>query len=232
MPITDILVRNAQERGNETALIEINPQELEKRRTSWRDYALIEPGRSNSFRSELTWGEFDRKANRLANYLLNRGIRKGDKVAILLMNCLEWLPIYFGILKSGAMAVPMNFRYTAEDIRYCLDLADADYLIFGPEFTGRVEDVCDRLPRIKSFIYVGEDCPYFAESYSTLMAYCSNKAPAVSIDDEDDAAIYFSSGTTGFPKAIVHRHRSLMHACIVEQKHHHQTADRKENTLC
>ena len=225
MPITDILVRNAQERGNETALIEINPQELEKRRTSWRDYALIEPGRSNSFRSELTWGEFDRKANRLANYLLSRGIRKGDKVAILLMNCLEWLPIYFGILKSGAMAVPMNFRYTAEDIRYCLDLADADYLIFGPEFTGRVEDVCDRLPRIKSFIYVGEDCPYFAESYSTLMAYCSNKAPAVSIDDEDDAAIYFSSGTTGFPKAIVHRHRSLMHACIVEQKHHQQTAD-------
>ncbi len=225
MPITDILARNALEKGSETALIEINPQELEKRRTSWRDYALIEPGHSNSFRSELTWGEFDRKANRLANYLLSRGIRKGDKVAILLMNCLEWLPIYFGILKSGAMAVPMNFRYTAEDIRYCLDLADADYLIFGPEFTGRVEDVCDRLVRIKSFIYVGEDCPSFAESYSTLMAYCSNKAPAVAIDDEDDAAIYFSSGTTGFPKAIVHRHRSLMHACIVEQKHHQQTAE-------
>ena len=175
--------------------------------------------------SELTWGEFDRKANRLANFLLSRGVRKGDKVAILLMNCLEWLPIYFGILKSGAMAVPMNFRYTADDIRYCLDLADADYLIFGPEFTGRVEDVCDRLPRIKSFLYVGGDCPSFAESYSSLMAYCSSKAPAVPLDDEDDAAIYFSSGTTGFPKAIVHRHRSLMHACLVEQNHHQQTAD-------
>ena len=225
MPITDILVRNALEKGNETALVEINPQELEKRRTSWRDYALIEPGHGDSFRSELTWGEFDRKANRLANFLLSRGVRKGDKVAILLMNCLEWLPIYFGILKSGAMAVPMNFRYTADDIRYCLDLADADYLIFGPEFTGRVEDVCDRLPRIKSFLYVGGDCPSFAESYSSLMAYCSSKAPAVPLDDEDDAAIYFSSGTTGFPKAIVHRHRSLMHACLVEQNHHQQTAD-------
>ena len=225
MPITDILARNAKEWGSDTALVEINPQELEQKRVSWRDYSLIEPSRTDSFRAELTWGEFDRKANRLANFLLTRHIGKGSKVAILLMNCLEWLPIYFGILKSGAMAVPMNFRYTADEIRYCLDLADADVLIFGPEFVGRVEDICDRLPRVKSFIYVGEDCPSFAESYSNLVSYCSSKAPAVMIDDEDDAAIYFSSGTTGFPKAIVHRHRSLMHSCIVEQKHHGQTKD-------
>jgi len=80
MPITDILTKNAIERENEVALVEINPQELEKRRTSWRDYALIEPSRTDSFRSELTWGEFDRKANRLANFLLTRRIRKGDKL--------------------------------------------------------------------------------------------------------------------------------------------------------
>ena len=230
MPITDILQRNAGEWENDVALVEINPQELEKRRTSWRDYSLIEPSRTDSFRSELTWGEFDRKANRMANFLLTRHIRKGDKVAILLMNSLEWLPIYFGILKSGAMAVPMNFRYTAEEIRYCLDLADADYLVFGPEFVGRVEDICDRVPGIKSFIYVGEDCPSFAESYSSLVSYCSSKSPAIKIDDEDEAAIYFSSGTTGFPKAIVHRHRSLMHSCIVEQNHHQQT--REDVFLC
>ena len=225
MPITDILARNAETWGSDTALVEINPQELEQKRISWRDYSLIEPSRTDSFRAELTWGEFDRKANRLANFLLTRHIGKGKKVAILLMNCLEWLPVYFGILKSGALAVPMNFRYTAEEIRYCLELADADVLIFGPEFVGRVEDICDRLPRIKSFIYVGEDCPSFAESYANLVSYCSSKAPAVAISDDDEAAIYFSSGTTGFPKAIVHRHRSLMHSCIVEQKHHGQTKD-------
>ncbi len=225
MPITDILTRNAENFGNEVALVEINPQELEQKRISWRDYSLIEPSRTDSFRSELTWGEFDRKANRLANFLLTRHIGRGDKVAILLMNCLEWLPIYFGILKSGAMAVPMNFRYTAEEIRYCLDLADAEYLIFGPEFVGRVEDVCDRLPKIKSFIYVGEDCPSFAEPYNSLVSYCSGRNPEINISNDDDAAIYFSSGTTGFPKAIVHRHRSLMHSCVVEQKHHGQTRD-------
>ena len=114
MPITEILARNAELYGEDVALVEINPQELEKRHTTWKEYSLIEPSRSDSFRSEMTWGQFDRKANRLANFLLTRHLRKGDKVAILLMNCLEWLPIYFGILKAGAMAVPLNFRYTAE----------------------------------------------------------------------------------------------------------------------
>ena len=225
MPITEILDKNAALYGNDTALVEINPQELEKRHNSWREYSLIEPGRSDAFRSELSWAEFDRKANRLANFLLTRRIKKGDKVGILLMNCLDWLPLYFGILKSGAIAVPLNFRYTAEEIKYCLELADVDYLFFGPTFIGRIEAICDRMPRIKSFIYVGCDCPSFAESYADLVSYCSSKAPCVPLSDEDDAAIYFSSGTTGFPKAIVHRHKSLMHACIVEQKHHGQTRD-------
>ena len=225
MPITEILEKNAALYGDDIALVEINPQELEKRHSSWREYALIEPGRSDAFRSELSWNEFDRKANRLANFLLTRRIKKGDKVGILLMNCLDWLPLYFGILKSGAIAVPLNFRYTADEIKYCLELADVDYLFFGPTFVGRVEAICDRLPRIKSFIYVGCDCPSFAESYTDLVSYCSSKAPRIALCDDDEAAIYFSSGTTGFPKAIVHRHRSLMHACIVEQKHHGQTRD-------
>lgn len=225
MPITEILEKNAALYGDDVALVEINPQELEKRHSTWREYSLIEPGRSDAFRSEITWAEFDRKANRLANFLLTRRIKKGDKVGILLMNCLDWLPLYFGILKAGAMAVPLNFRYTAEEIKYCLELADVDYLFFGPTFIGRVEDICDKLPRIKSFIYVGCDCPSFAESYADLVSYCSSKAPKVAISDDDDAAIYFSSGTTGFPKAIVHRHKSLMHSCQVEQKHHGQTRD-------
>ena len=225
MPITEILERNAALYGDDVALVEINPQELEKRHSTWREYSLIEPGRSDAFRSEITWAEFDRKANRLANFLLTRRIKKGDKAGILLMNCLDWLPLYFGILKAGAMAVPLNFRYTADEIRYCLELADVDYLFFGPTFIGRVEDICDKLPRIKSFIYVGCDCPSFAESYMDLVSYCSSKAPKIELSDDDDAAIYFSSGTTGFPKAIVHRHRSLMHSCQVEQKHHGQTRD-------
>ena len=164
MPITEFLEQNSRLYAEETALVEINPQELENRHLTWKEYSLIEPSRNDPFRTEITWREFDRKANRLANFLLTRHITKGKRVAILLMNCLEWLPIYFGILKSGAMAVPLNFRYTAEEIRYCLELADADMLIFGPSFTGRVESIFGRIPKVKSLLYVGEDCPSFAES--------------------------------------------------------------------
>ena len=230
MPITEILERNARDFGDDVALVEINPQELEKRHTTWREYSLIEPSRIDSFRSELTWREFDRKSNRMANFLLTRRVKRGEKVGILLMNCLEWLPIYFGILKSGAMAVPLNFRYTPDEIKYCLELADVETLIFGPEFIGRIEAVCDRIPKVKNLIYVGEDCPSFAEPYSSLVSYCSSKSPSIPILDTDEAAIYFSSGTTGFPKAIVHAHKALVYSCQVEQNHHKQT--REDTFLC
>lgn len=225
MPITEFLERNAKEYPQDTALVEINPKVMEQAKVTWREYSLIETNPMNAGRREITWLDFDKKANRFANLLLSRGIRKGDKVAILLMNCLEWLPIYFGILKAGAIAVPLNYRYTAEEIRYCLNLAEADFLVFGPEFTGRVEEICDCMPRVRSMLYVGKDCPTFAESYDRLTQFCTSKNPNVPLTEDDDAAIYFSSGTTGFPKAILHTHRSLSHAAQVEQHHHGQTKD-------
>jgi len=86
MPITEILSRNARLYGDDVSLVEISP-ELGSRR-------------------EITWRGFDDAANRFANLLLERGIARGAKVAILLTNSLEWLPIYFGILKTGARPCP------------------------------------------------------------------------------------------------------------------------------
>lgn len=117
MPITEILARNAELYGQEKCLTEINLDLQESHNVTWREYELIENNPAGEYRREMTWRVFDEKANRLANLLLKRGIKKGDKVAILLMNCLEWLPIYFGILKAGAIAVPLNFRYSAEEMR-------------------------------------------------------------------------------------------------------------------
>lgn len=225
MPITDLLERNCRLYGNETCLVEINPQMRDSRRVTWKEYELIEPSSESYYRREITWNIFNEKANRFANLLLSRGIRKGDKVAILLMNGLEWLPIYFGILKTGALAVPFNFRYSAEEIEYCVKLAEVDVLVFGPEFVGRVEEIAEDISQNRLLFYVGSDCPSFSEDYITLTADCSSQSPAIAVDDKDDAAIYFSSGTTGFPKAILHNHESLMHAAKVEQQHHHQTKD-------
>ena len=111
MLITEILARNARLYGAETALIEREP--------------------AVSGRREITWHQFDDQANSLAQALLARGIAKGDRVVHLMTNCLEWLPIYFGILRTGAWAVPLNFRFVARTIARCTATAEARTMIFG-----------------------------------------------------------------------------------------------------
>ena len=225
MPVTDLLERNHKLYGDEVALVELNPLMKDTRKTTWKEYDLVQQTSPVAYRREITWSVFDEKANRVANMLLGRGIKKGDRVAILMFNCLEWLPIYFGILKTGAIAVPFNFRFSADEIQYCADLAQVHILFFGSEFIGRIESIADELQKGRLLIYVGDGCPTFAESYRELVADCSSQAPLVRLEEEDDAAIYFSSGTTGFPKAILHNHESLSQAAQMEQKHHLTSRD-------
>ena len=223
MPITDLLERNSKLYGNEVALVEIDPQVTEMQRVTWKEYELVQPTQSEFYRREITWSVFDEKANRVANLLLSRGIKKGQKCAILLMNCLEWLPIYFGILKTGAIAVPLNFRYTSDEIEYCVKKADADVLFYGPEFIGRVENIIDHLNKDHLLFFVGDSCPGYADDYYKHVSNCSSVAPKILIEDKDKAAIYYSSGTTGLPKAILHNHRALMQSAQMEAIHHETT---------
>ena len=226
MVITDFLERNSRLYGSEIALVEINPSEERDKAVTWRDFSLIENARPEApYRRELSWKDFDRRANRFANLLLSRGVPRGTKVGILLMNCLEWLPLYFGILKAGCIAVPLNFRYSSDEIQYCLDLADVEILVFGPEFVTRIDPIADSLGKVGMKFFVGRGGPSYAEDCLRLMGFCSSSAPPIALDEEDDAAIYFSSGTTGFPKAILHRHKALVCSCMTEQAHHGQTRD-------
>ena len=221
MPVTDLLRRNAREHGDEVALIELNPAMEETRKISFKEFDLVQQTKSTPYRHEITWQIFDEKSNRVANMLLGRGIKKGDKVAILMFNCLEWLPIYFGILKTGAIAVPFNFRYTANEISYCADLAEISVMFFGPEFVDRLNINAEELAKDRLLLYVGDgQAPEFAENYWQQVADYSSRDPMIELTEEDYAAIYFSSGTTGFPKAILHPHRSLTQAAEMEAVHH------------
>ena len=225
MTIIDLLERNAREWPDDVALVEINPDQPETRRITWHEFELVEPSvRQPHYRREMTWSVFDEKANRIANMLRSHHVGKGNKVAILMMNCIDWLPIYFGVLKTGAVVVPMNFRYAANEIEYCLKLSESNVLIFGPEFIGRIEEIADKIPNV-ALVFEGPGCPSFAEDLVELINECSSSFPSCELTEEDDAAIYFSSGTTGFPKAILHKHRSLIHSARVEQAHHGQTKD-------
>lgn len=227
MPVvTDLLKRNATTNGNEVALVELNPTMEDPRKYSFKEYDLVQQTTKRPYRRQITWQVFEEKACRVANMLLDRGISKGDKVAILMFNCLEWLPIYFGILKTGAIAVPFNFRYTANEISYCADLAEVSVMFFGPEFIDRINMNVDSLTRGRLLIYVGEGaCPEVAENYWDLVADYASTDPGISLTEDDLAAIYFSSGTTGFPKAILHPHRSLIQAAEMEAVHHATTKD-------
>ncbi len=213
MLITEILARNARLYGAETALVERDPA----------------AGR----RRELSWRQFDDQANRLAQALRQRGVAKGDRVVHLMTNCLEWLPIYFGILRTGAWAVPLNFRFVAATIARCIDTAEARAMIFGPEFIQRLEEVKASLDRtVKTYIFVGPEDrrPDWAVGYEALLADAPAVDPAVDLSIIDDAALYFTSGTTGTPKAVRLTHRNLEAACYVENAHHRQ--NHADNFLC
>ena len=213
MLITEILSRNARMYGPETALVEREP---EKNR-----------------RKEITWKEFDDQANQVANALIARGIKKGDRVVHLMTNCIEWLPIYFGILRTGAWAVPLNFRFVAKTIKRCTETAGAKAFVFGEEFIDRINSIKEDLDKIvKTYVFVGpeEVRPGYAESYQKVMESQPLVDPQVDIEISDEAALYFTSGTTGTPKATLLTQRNLEFACVVENHHHHQTHN--DNFLC
>jgi len=212
MPITDMLSLNAQIYPDEVSLIEREP--------------------AAGIRREITWKEFDDNANKFANFLISCGIKPGDKVGLLLMNCLEWLPLYFGILKTGAWAVPLNFRFTANEISKCMEVAQAKVLIYGPEFIERIKSIREEISFIKEFVYVGNSRNNEMNNliYSDILSEFPADTPDIPIKDEDEAALYFTSGTTGVPKPIVLTHGNLVSACITESHHHLQTHE--DNFLC
>jgi len=212
MIITEILARNARMYGDEPALVERNPAENK--------------------RVVLSWRAFDEMANRIANALIAGGVRKGDRVIQLMMNCIEWLPVYFGILRTGAWAVPLNFRFTAPDIRDCAQIADAKAMIFGEEFLERIDEIRGRLPTIEQFVFLGSNTkkPAYAISFQDFLDRGAANDPGVPLNLMDEAGLYFTSGTTGTPKPILLTHRNLEAACITENRHHHQTHE--DNFLC
>ena len=187
------------------------------------DIALIELHPSANIRKTITWRELDTRANQVANALIERGIKKDDKVVHLMMNSIDWLAAYFGIIRTEAWAVPLNFRFTAKEIKYCADIAEARMMILSEEFAERVVSLHNQLPTVEKYIYVGQKVPAGMEAFEEVISQAPSSPPKVNITEEDTCGLYFTSGTTGDPKPIVLTHRNMEFAAILEQKHHYQT---------
>ncbi len=205
MLITEILARNGRMYADETALIERDPEHHSRR--------------------EISWCEFDRQANQIANLLRSRGVGPGSRVVHLFMNSLEWLPLYFGILRCGAWVVPLNFRFDSENIRHCVAVADADVIFFGPEFFTRIAAVKEQMNSVKHFFSLGPCDLDGVENYLDLIDNFEPEDPQLELHYDDSAALYFTSGTTGLPKPILLTHGNLESSCIVENRHHLQHHD-------
>ncbi len=189
------------------------------------DCALIELRPSKNFRREISWKTFDQEANRVANALLDMGVKRGDKVIHWMMNSIDWLIAYFGILRTGAWVVPLNFRFTSSDFKYCADISEAKIAIIGDEFIERIDQVRGQLGKIKRFIALSDRAPSYIRKYHEVFEGFPIEPPGINLREEESCSLYFTSGTTGMPKPILLTHGNLKCAAVTEFAHHHQTKD-------
>jgi long-chain acyl-CoA synthetase len=178
--------------------------------------AFVEIASLSGLRKELGWSEFDRRTNALANALLTLGVKKGDRVFLLGKNSLNWLEAYFSIIKMGAWAVPLNFRFTDDDLRFCASVAEPGCIIIDPEYGSRIEALLPALPSLQTVITMGTRACQGHMSVETLIAENDTSRPAVELRDEDECGLYFTSGTTGVPKPILLLHRNLFCPAVNE----------------
>ena len=141
-----------------------------------------------------------------------------------MMNSIDWLEVYFGIVRTGAWVVPLNYRFTAPEIKYCTDIAEAKTIIFDDNFTTRVAGIRPALS-VDNYIFVGQNTPPDTENLESVVSSSSTRPPIIEFVDEDPCGLYFTSGTTGKPKPILLTHKNMEHACITENQHHYQTPE-------
>lgn len=159
---------------------------------------------------ELTARELDERSNRLANALASLGIAKGDRVAILAENCLEYIELNAAAAKSGIVIAPMNIRYTPAELTALLEQIEPEALIFTPRYAGQIAGLHQYAGKR---IVIGEPREGWI-GYEEIVSAASPEAPQVEIAEDDLFSILFTSGTTGQPKGIMLSHRNLLANCI------------------
>jgi acyl-CoA synthetase (AMP-forming)/AMP-acid ligase II len=165
-------------------------------------------------RKAIRWAQFKERVNRLANALVDRGVKKGDKIFIFGRNSINWLEAYFAVMATGAWAVPLNYRFTAENIIYCNNIAKSVAFIMDEEYAEMISTIRSDLTSVRNYVCIGSFKDM--ERMEDLIEKGSSKQPKIEIKGEDECALYFTSGTTGAPKPVLHVHKNMVSVALNE----------------
>ncbi|MFC1905467.1 class I adenylate-forming enzyme family protein [Chloroflexota bacterium] len=183
---------------------------------NWPDKeAIVEMDPVSATRRALTYKQYDDRVNMLANALLDSGIKKGDMVLHLMRNGIEWLETYFAIIRIGAIVVPLNFRFTSDDVKYAADICEPPLIIVEDRLTNVIMPIHSSLTSIRNFVCIGEDVPSGMLQYEQFIKGHSANHPDIQISEDDESGLYFTSGTTGKPKPILFTHKNLYSSAIM-----------------
>ena len=166
---------------------------------------------------EITWREFDRRADGVARTLIDRGAAHQDKVAQYLYNCPEYLESVFASFKAGLVPVNTNYRYADDELLYLWDNCDAVCVVFHGSFVERIERIRDRLPKVTTWLWVDDGtgpCPEWALPYETAATTAADRVIPPWGRGDDDILLMYTGGTTGMPKGVMWRQDSLVKAVV------------------
>ena len=155
-----------------------------------------------------TFSQLNERVNRLANGLLKLGVKKGDRVAFLQVNCNQCVETYFAVAKIGAIYMPLNFRVKEKELSYMFNTAEAIALVVGERYIPMIQSIQSELKDMKHLISIEnkhDDMPY----YEDVISSSSADEIAAEIDDDDTTMLMYTAGTTGFPKGVMLSHNSF-----------------------
>jgi 3-oxocholest-4-en-26-oate---CoA ligase len=176
----------------------------------WEAVADVQPDATAQIHGDrrLTWGDMDRRADGIAQTLLDAGVAKQDKVAQYMYNVPEYLESIFGIWKAGLVPVNTNYRYADDELIYLWDNADAVAVVFEATFADRIERIRDRVPNVKTWIWVDDGsgpCPDWAIAYEEAVKRGNGRVNPSWGRSGDDLYMLYTGGTTGMPKGVMWR---------------------------
>jgi len=176
---------------------------------------------------QLSFLEYNNRACRLANGLLGMGLSKGDRIAVISCNCLEFMEIYAAVAKAGIVVVPINWRLAPKDVEYIVNNSKAKAIIVAEEFVENVNSIKGNLKNIppENYMVIGENLQEGYRNYEEILFSGSDTEPKVKVENKDIWILLYTSGTTGTPKGVLRSHESYISFFLINEVEFGFTSD-------